>query len=64
LDDVNSGLLRLFQKPRVGLDIGVVNDDGVGLFLDQRRDRLRAGVGAPVRIANLDRHPERFERLL
>jgi hypothetical protein len=58
LDDVNAGLLGALQQARVRLNVGVVNDNDVRLFRDQRGQGLRAGVSAEMRVANLELHPE------
>ena len=58
LDDVNSRLFGALQQLRVGLDVGIVNDENVRLFRDERGDRLRAGVRAEMRIADFELHAE------
>ena len=47
-----------FSSLRVGLDVGIVDDEHVRLLGDQRGDRLRAGVGAEMRIADFELHAE------
>ena len=51
-------LFGALQQLRVGLDVEIVGDDDVRLFRDQGRDGLRADVGAQMRIANFEFHPE------
>jgi hypothetical protein len=41
-----------------------VNHDDIGFFGDQRGDRLCAGVGIPVGIADVKSDAERLQRLL
>ena len=58
LDDVNAGVFGALQQFRIRLDIEIMSDDDVRLFRYQRRDGLRADVGAEMRVADLEFHPE------
>ena len=64
LHHIDAGLLRLLQQSRVGLHIRIVHDDDIRLLRDERGDRLGAGVGAPIGVADLEGDAERFQRLL
>ena len=54
LDDVDALVLGPLQQLGVGLDVWIVNDHDGRLLGDQRRHRLRARIGVPVRIAQLE----------
>ena len=56
LDDVDALGLGALQQLGVGLHVGVMDDDSRGLLRDQRRHCLRAGIGAPVGVADHDLH--------
>ncbi len=58
LNDLDAGIHGPLQEPGIGLDVGIVGDDDVGLLGDERGQRACAGVGAPVRIADLERVAE------
>ena len=52
LDDVDAFVLGALHQLGVGLDVRIVHDDRRRLLRDQRGHRLRAGIGAPVRITH------------
>ena len=64
LDDVNAGVFGALQQLRIRLDIEIMGDDDVRLFRYQRGDGLRADVGAEMRVADLEFHPEAIGLLL
>src|SRR5665213_1409848 len=55
LDDVYSSLFRLLVQTRIGLHVGIVNNNEVRLFADQLGKPLRTVVCAPIRIAYRER---------
>jgi len=64
LDNVDAGLFGALQETRVGIDVRIVNDEHVRLLGDQRGDGLRPGVGAEMRIADLELHVQAVSLLL
>ena len=54
LDDEDALLLGALQQLGVGLHVRVMDDDDGGLLRDERGHGLRAGIGVPVGIAQLE----------
>ena len=59
LQHLDAVVLRALEEPRVGLNVGIMDDQKIGLFGDRGGQRLGAGICAPVRIADLERIAER-----
>ena len=59
LQHLDAVVLRALEEPRVGLNVGIMDDQEIRLFRDRGGQRLGAGVGAPVRIADLEGVAER-----
>jgi hypothetical protein len=63
LKDLDAVVLSALQQTRIGLNVGIVDDQQVRLFRDRRGQRLRAGVGAPVGVADVEGEAQRLRFL-